>query len=215
MSLTLVIGNKTYSSWSLRPWLLLSHFGIPFSEKLLPLDTDQFRAEIPALSPSGRVPVLHDGELKVWDSLAICEYLNEAYLDQRGWPSDLAHRAIARSVSAEMHSGFAAMRNELAMNVKRVNRPLAQVSAEATADIARVQAIWTDCLERSGGPFLFGDFSIADAMFAPVVYRFRGYGIALSEAQQRYSQAILALPAIAAWEAGAANEPPMPKYEAR
>lgn len=211
---SLIIGNKTYSSWSLRPWLLLKQFGIDFDEIVLPLDTDQFRAEIHHHSPSGRVPALRDGEVIIWDSLAICEYVNERYLNLSGWPTQLQPRAVARAYAAEMHSGFAAMRNELPMNVLRIQRPRAALSEDALRDIARVHEIWRECRSSAkDGPFLTGPFSILDAMFAPVVYRFRGYGIALDAVCQAYSDAVLALPALAEWERSAAQEAPMAKYE--
>jgi glutathione S-transferase len=210
---TLIIGNKTYSSWSLRPWLLLKQFHVAFEDRVVPLDTDEFRSSIGALSPSKRVPALHDGDLIVWDSLAICEYVNERWLDGRGWPRDPKSRAYGRSLAAEMHSGFAAMRNELSMNVLRVNRPRQQLSADAQADIARVEALWREALGKFDGPFLLGEFSIADAMYAPVMYRFRGYGIALDAELQRYADRVRALPALSEWEAAAALEPKLQKYE--
>lgn len=213
--LRLIIANKTYSSWSLRPWLLLRHFGIPFEEVRLALDTDEFRQRIGALSPSGRVPVLHDGRLVVWDSLAIVEYVNECYLHGRGWPSDPATRARARSVVAEMHSGFSALRAELPMNLKRSPAPVA-TSPAAAADIARVQALWSAALAHSAGPFLFGDFGIADAFYAPVATRFRSYAVPLSADCAAYCDALYALPAMQQWCAEAAREvESLPKYDVR
>lgn len=210
----LVIGSKNYSSWSLRPWLVLRQFDVAFTEILLPLDTPEFYARIGDYSPTGRVPVLHDGEIRVWDSLAIAEYANERWLGGRGWPDDAAARAMARSVSAEMHSGFAALRSELSMNCRKrvTNHP---VSADAAADIARVKAIWAQARERfgAGGPFLFGAFSIADAMYAPVVLRFVSYDVALEGAERAYADAILALPALRAWLAATVNEPLAPLHE--
>lgn len=203
-----VIGSKNYSSWSLRPWLVLRVFGVAFEEIMLPLDTPEFYERIRGYSPTGRVPVLHDGDIRVWDSLAIAEYANERWLDGRGWPRDIAARAFARSISAEMHSGFAALRSELSMNCrKRVkNHP---VSKDAQADIARIKAIWREARERFGssGPFLFGTFGIADAMYAPVVLRFVSYDVALDRVESAYADAILALPALQEWLAATVNEP--------
>ncbi|HSN00880.1 MAG TPA: glutathione S-transferase family protein [Rudaea sp.] len=210
----LVIGSKNYSSWSLRPWLVLRVFGVAFDEILLPLDTPEFHERIHRYSPTGRVPVLHDGVVRVWDSLAIAEYANERWLGGRGWPADTAARALARSISAEMHSGFAALRTELPMNWrKRVkNHP---ISKDAQADIARVKAIWREARERfgAGGPFLFGAFGIADAMYAPVVLRFVSYDVALDPVERAYADAILALPALREWLAATVNEPLAPLHE--
>lgn len=206
MTTTLVIGNKNYSSWSLRPWLLLRHFGVGFAEIQLPLDTPEFHERIAALSPSRRVPALHDGGLVVWDSLAICEYANERWLDGRGWPRDLATRALARSAAAEMHSGFAALRGQLPMNLRRQPRERHWDDA-AQRDIDRVQALWAGLRARAGGgDFLCGDFGIVDAMFAPVCVRFRGYGVALEPASEAYADAIYALPAMREWIDAASRE---------
>jgi glutathione S-transferase len=203
----LVIGNKNYSSWSLRPWLLLRHSGVPFRELKLPLDTPQFEARIGDYAPNRRVPALHDGEIRLWDSLAICEYANERWLDGRGWPADLAMRALARSISAEMHSGFTALRNELPFNCRK-RAPLRQVSVEAAAEIERVLAIWRETRRAHGaaGSFLFGTFGIADAMYAPVVLRFIGHGVTLDAETQRYADSITALPALREWLAEASTE---------
>ncbi|MHB8447461.1 MAG: glutathione S-transferase family protein [Rudaea sp.] len=210
----LVVGSKNYSSWSLRPWLLLRQFGVAFEEIVLPLDVPEFYARIADYSPTGRVPVLHDGEVRVWDSLAIAEYANERWLGGRGWPAAAAARALARAISAEMHSGFAALRSELPMNCrKRVkNHP---ASKQAQADIARVKAIWRETRERFGkdGPFLFGAFGIADAMYAPVVLRFVSYDVALDPAERAYADTILALPAMQDWLAATLNEPIAPLHE--
>lgn len=208
MATTLVIGNKNYSSWSLRPWLLLRHHGVPFTEHRLLLDTPAFHAEVARWSPSHRVPALHDGQTVVWDSLAICEYANERWLDGKGWPADIGLRAVARSAAAEMHSGFGALRSQLPMNVRRQPR-LPHWDAGADADIARVQAIWQDLRERSGngGPFLCGEqFGIVDAMYAPVCVRFRGYGVPLDATAAAYLRAVFALPAMREWEAAALAE---------
>ena len=206
MSTTLVIGNKNYSSWSLRPWLLLRHFGVNFLEILLPLDTPEFHERVAALSPSRRVPALHDGELVVWDSLAICEYANERWLDGRGWPRDLAKRALARSAAAEMHSGFSALRGQLPMNVRRQPRERHWDEA-AQRDIDRVQALWRKLRAQAGdGDFLCGQFGIVDAMYAPVCVRFRGYGVALDPVCAAYVDAIYALPAMREWVAAGLAE---------
>ncbi|HEY6893938.1 MAG TPA: glutathione S-transferase family protein [Rhodanobacteraceae bacterium] len=212
---TLVIGNKNYSSWSLRPWLLMRHHGVEFDEVRLPLDTPEFARGIARWSPSGRVPVMHCGDLVVWDSLAICEYVNETWLDGRGWPADAEARAVARAVSAEMHSGFQALRNALPLNCRR-RAAATSISAEVRADIDRIARIWRECRARyaAGGPYLFGRFSIADAMYAPVVLRFRSYVVPLGEVERRYSDTMLALPALGEWLAAAEAEGmPLPKYD--
>lgn len=204
--LTLVIANKNYSSWSLRAWLFLKNTGAPFREIRIPLDTPETRSQIARYSPSGRVPVLLDGPRTVWDSLAICEYINETVPGANGWPEGLAARAMARSVSAEMHSGLAALRNEMPMNI-RARRRITPSDA-ARADVARVLTNWESCRAQhgAGGPWLFGRFSIADAMYAPVVFRFQTYGVALTGSAAEYTRAVLAHPAVAEWEAAAAAE---------
>jgi len=208
----IVLGNKNLSSWSLRPWVLLRHAEIPFRERVLPFEAEGWRDAIVALSPTRRVPVLHDGELVVWDSLAICEYVADAFPGARLWPTDRSARAVARSVSAEMHSGFPNMRRDLSMDVvaRLPRRPFAR---ETEDELVRVQGIWTECRARAAGlsgedagPFLFGRFSIADAMFAPVVWRFRTYGIELSGEARAYSDTMLALPAMREWEQAAIAE---------
>ena len=208
MATTLVIGNKNYSSWSLRPWLLLRHFGVAFDEVRLLLDTPGFAQQVARWSPSHRVPVLHDGDRVVWDSLAICEYANERWLDGQGWPDDIGQRAVARSAAAEMHSGFAALRAQLPMNVRRQPR-LPHWDARADADIARVQEIWRDLRAQAGGRgrFLCGEsFGVVDAMFAPVCVRLRGYGVALDATASDYVEAIFALPAMQQWTQAALAE---------
>lgn len=203
---TLVIGNKAYSSWSLRPWLLLKQANIPFDEIRIPLYQDDHAAKIRRYSQAGKVPVLIDGGVTVWESLAICEYVAERHAGQHLWPADSAVRAFGRAISAEMHAGFSALRGQLGMNVRHV-LPRKGMSAEVATDIARLEAIWTDSLRRHGGPFLLGDFSVADAMFAPVATRFRTYSVALSASAQRYANTVLALPAMQEWYAAAAAEP--------
>jgi glutathione S-transferase len=204
--LTLVIGNKTYSSWSLRAWILLKHLGLPFDEMVIPLDTPQTRELLEAQGPSGRVPVLHHGELHVWDSLAICEYLVE--LTGRGWPPDTAARAVARAVSAEMHSGFTTLRSLWPMNARARNRHTA-VPAALTADVERIDELWNDCRSRfgHGGPWLFGEYSVADAMYAPVVLRFNTYGARISPTARWYMAAVLEDAALQEWLQGAKQEP--------
>lgn len=207
--LQLVIGNKNFSSWSLRPWLLLKQAGLPFREIPVRLRQADTNAQILAHSPSGKVPALIDGDLTVWDSLAICEYLAEkASLNQVDlWPADPKARAEARSVSAEMHSGFAALRQQMSMEVA-ASRPGEGQTPEVLADIARIAALWTSCRERfaAAGPFLFGDFSVADAMYAPVAFRFHTYGVELPPLAAAYRDTLLALPAMQEWAAGARAE---------
>ncbi len=204
---TLAIGNKNYSSWSLRPWLLLRQAGITFEEVRIPLYAPESAAALAKWSPSGKVPALHDGDIRVWDSLAICEYLAERFPDKELWPSDVAARAVARSVSAEMHSGFTALREHMSMSI-RARRPGRGRTPKSLADIARIVSIWTDCRARFGadGDFLFGRFSIADAMYAPVVLRFLTYGVVLEGVAKGYAETVLALPALKEWMADAEVE---------
>lgn len=207
MGLTLVIGNKAYSSWSLRPWLLMRHSGIPFDEVRLPLYTERWNAEIGRYSPSGRVPALFDGETKIWDSLAICEYLAEREPHKQLWPRDRSARALARAVSAEMHSGFSELRTQMPMNVRR-RLPDRGRTPGALKDIARIERLWNDCRQRFGqnGPFLFGQFSIADAMYAPVASRFYTYDVELDPVSREYVGTLLSLPAMQRWIAEAQAE---------
>ncbi len=210
-SLVLVIGNKNYSSWSLRPWLLMSYFDLPFKEVKLPLDTPEFFQRIADYSPVAKVPVLRDGDETIWDSLAICEVVNERYLDGRAWPKDPKTRAAARCAVAEMHSGFAALRSQLPMNCHREKDDYRWNDA-ADRDIARIQSLWLDLRTRFGndGPFLCGQFGIVDAMFAPVCARFKAYGVAMDENASRYVETIYQIPAMQAWLAEAKLEPPKP-----
>lgn len=216
MALTLVIGNKNYSSWSMRPWMALKGANIPFNEIVIPLYTGAAdKQKILDVTKSGKVPALIDGDITVWDSLAIVEYLVERFPDARLWPSDRAARAHARSVSAEMHSGFMALRNECGMNI---HRPIAskKLSEDAQANVARVQEIWTDCRARYGGqgPYLFGAFTGADAMFAPVVHRFRTYDIATSAPVRDYMKTMQANAAFAKWTEDALAETlVIPRFE--
>jgi glutathione S-transferase len=205
MTLKLVIGNKNYSSWSMRPWLALRANNIAFEEVFIPLYTgDADKQRILGFSRAGKVPTLIDGDVTVWDSLAIIEYLAERFPEAKLWPEDRADRAYARSISAEMHSGFMALRNECPMNLHRPVRKAA-LSQDARANIARIQEIWLDCRERQNklggkpGPFLFGAFGAADAMFAPVVYRFRSFAIDVAPKVRAYMDTMLALPAVEEW----------------
>jgi glutathione S-transferase len=214
-NLILAIGNKAYSSWSLRPWLLMKQTGIGFDEIRLSLYEDGAKQKILQYSAAGKVPVLKDGDLTIWDSLAICEYLAEKCPEKRLWPSETAARACARSISAEMHSGFTNLRTQMPMNVRREIAGRAR-TAEVLADISRIETIWNDCRSRFGarGPFLFGAFSIADAMYAPVVSRLRTYGVALAGAAAQYAGTIHALPAMQEWIAAAHAETEVnPQYE--
>ena len=189
--LLLTIGNKNYSSWSLRPWILMKHLGLSFTERSLPLDTPEFARDIVALSPSRRVPVLNDGDIMIWDSLAICEYACE--LAGSGWPRERAARAMARSACAEMHAGFSILRSQWPMNARATGRHTAP-NPERTAEIVRIEQLWNDCRTRFGsaGPWLFGGYSVADAMYAPVVLRFRTYGARVNDASAGYMRAALA-----------------------
>ena len=210
--LELVIGGKRISSWSLRAWLVLRHFGIPFRERtveLSPMSIPMWgrRERLMAHSPSGLVPVLRAGGLAIWETIAICEYVAERFAERRMWPSDAPRRAIARAVSAEMHAGFADLRAECPVDIG-FTHPTPALSEDARKDIARVAALWTECRSRYGhdGPFLFGAFSIADAMFAPVVTRFRTYGIALDHECERYADVVWSLPAMQEWVTQARTE---------
>ena len=205
---TIYIANRNYSSWSLRAWLALKHTGAAFDEVLIPLREATTRPTLLRHSPSGRVPALHHGDLVVWESLAIGEYLAETFPTARLWPEDPKARAVARAASAEMHAGFAALRSHLPVNM-RSSFPNRGVTPEAQADINRVMALWRDCRKRFGGngEFLFDHFTVADAMYAPVVSRFRTYKIELEEEAQRYADALWALPALQEWLAAARNEP--------
>jgi glutathione S-transferase len=200
MSLTLVIGNKNYSSWSLRPWLYMRHFDIAFEEVRIPLYRPDSHEQIQRYSPSGKVPVLIEGENIVWDSLAILEFMAEHIPYARGWPERIAARAFARSVCAEMHSGFAALRSECGMNCRREPRPKT-LSPDAHRDIARIRQIWQQCRAHfgSGGPWLMGEFSIVDAMYAPVVLRFHQYALEAGPVEHAYIATMLAHPALQEW----------------
>ena len=193
--LKLIIGDKNYSSWSMRPWTLLTQANIPFEETVILLGEPDTKAKIAQVSPSGTVPVLVDGELVVHDSLAICEYLAEKFPEKGLWPRDPAQRARARAVSAEMHSSFGNLRSKMPMNIR--NRyPGKGMTPEVALDVARISALWADCVQRSGGPYLFGGFGIADAMYTPIVFRLQTYGVALEGAAAEYQRRMLGTTAL-------------------
>ncbi len=205
---TLIMGNKNYSSWSMRPWLVMKHIELPFDEVVIPLYQGDYRNTLLRYSPSGKVPVLKHGEYTIWDSLAICEYLSEIFPDRRLWPADLHVRAYARSISAEMHSGFQNLRQNMPMNC-RLSRPGYGRIPDVDRDIERIVAIWTECRKRFGskGDFLFGTFGIADAMYAPVASRFKTYGVTFNGAAQDYVNTIMDLPSMKEWYDSARKEP--------
>jgi glutathione S-transferase len=200
MSMTLVIGNKNYSSWSMRPWIAMKVAGIPFQEKLIHLHTGEFKAAIMAFSPAGKVPVLVDDGVPVWESLAILEHLAERFPAARLWPAVPAARAHARAVAAEMHAGFAPLRNHCPMNMRRPPKKR-DLTPEVAANVKRIDELWSDCRARfgRGGPFLFGTFGAADAMYAPVVSRFVTYMLDASPAARDYIASVTALRAWAEW----------------
>jgi glutathione S-transferase len=205
-SLKLVIGNKNYSSWSMRPWVAMTAFNIPFQEIRVLLDRADTSSRIAQFSPAGRVPILLAGETVIWDSLAICEYLAEQFPEKKMWPDDVAARAEARAICAEMHCGFTGVRSSMWMNIK-TRFPGKGRTPEAQADIGRISEIWENCLSRSGpGAYLFGEFSLVDAYFAPVVMRFRTYEVVLGPALDAYVERVAAYPAVAQWIAGALAE---------
>lgn len=210
----LYIGNKNYSSWSMRPWVLLRHFNIPFEEVLLRFDSfdpkSKFKTHLAAVSPTGKVPALVDEDLVVWDTLAIAEYLAERHPELPLWPADRKARAQARSYCAEMHSGFGALREHCAQNIEAslpdVGARLLRAEPGVVRDLQRVESLWSEALKASGGPFLFGDFSIVDAYYAPVVGRLRTYGLPVSPTVQTYMDRIWQSPGVSAWVADALNE---------
>jgi glutathione S-transferase len=205
----LVIGNKNYSSWSFRPWIAMTALGIPFEEILIPfgspLGNPDFKARLAAYTPAGLVPVLIDGDVHVWETLAIMEYLAEKCPDKQVWPADVKARAHARAIASEMHAGFSALRGECPMNIRRPVRERA-VSAAAQANVKRIEEIWSGCRAKYGGPFLFGRFCAADAMYAPVVARLNTYGIKVGREARSYMEAMMALPAWVEWRKGALAE---------
>ena len=203
----LIIGNKNYSSWSLRPWILMKHFDIAFDEQYIWLFSAQMQSDMQRYSPSLKVPVLRDDDLKVWDSLAICEYISEQYLQGSGWPKATSQRSIARSICAEMHSGFNAIRSEMPMNCRREPSAIT-LTDQAALEIKRVIDIFDQCLEQPSqtGSFLFGEFSIADAFYMPIVARFNCYSIDVPNNVSKYMQTMLNLPAYQRWLLQARDE---------
>lgn len=206
-NLTLVIGNKNYSSWSLRPWMALTMAGIPFEEVVIQLAQPRTKAEITSHSNAGRVPVLHHGKLTVWESLAILEYLAEVFPDKGLWPRTKAARVLARAVSSEMHAGFSALRNACPMNLRRPRKPVA-LTDEVNADIQRIEDIWRECRKNfaKSGKFLFGKFGNADSMFAPVVTRFDTYDIKVAKDTRQYMDSVMATSAFKSWKDAALKE---------
>jgi glutathione S-transferase len=207
MTLKLIIGNKNYSSWSFRPWLAMKVAGIGFDEEVISLDASEFKVRLGATGGSGKVPVLIDGPVRVWESLAILEYLAEHFSAARLWPDDVSARAEARAIAAEMHAGFGALRRELPMNMRRPAKART-LSAEAQEDVRRIEAIWARCRKRStnAGPFLFGAFGAADAMYAPVVSRFYTYSVGMGAVARTYMQDVMALSAWGEWQTAALQE---------
>lgn len=202
----LIFANRNYSSWSLRAWLVLRHFGIPFDEDLVMLSGEGWREAIRRKSPSGKVPVLVDGDVVVPETIAIIEYLNDKYPAKGIWPSNRVERALARAAAAEMHGGFGALRNAAPMNL-RASHPGKVDLDEVAGDLKRIERLWADLLSRSGGPYLFGSFTAADAMFAPVAARIRTYALPVTDVAGEYVEAIYALPAFQEWLAEAVKEP--------
>lgn len=205
--LHLIIANRNYSSWSLRPWLAMTMAGLDFDETLIQLDTPAMKKQIAEHSRAGRLPVLRHGNVSVWESLAILEYLAETFPEKNFWPKTKATRAVARAISNEMHAGFSGLRNTCPMNLRRPQKPIALNDA-TRADIARIEEIWRDCRKTygKGGRFLFGKFCNADAMFAPVVTRFETYAIPVAGDTRAYMDAVLATPAFQKWKAAALKE---------
>jgi glutathione S-transferase len=208
MVLKLIIGNKNYSSWSLRPWIAMKVGGIPFEETVISLDAADFKMHVRPVSGTGKVPVLIDDDVRVWESLAILEYLAEKFGSAGLWPADTAARAHARAIANEMHAGFLPLRRHLLMNMWRpiIKRDL---TPEVAANVQRIEAIWNDCRARFGkdGPFLFGHFGVADAMYAPMVSRLHTYAVAVGAGTRAYMDAVMALPAWRDWHAAAVKEP--------
>ncbi|MGB0843962.1 MAG: glutathione S-transferase family protein [Alphaproteobacteria bacterium] len=202
----LFIANKNYSSWSFRPWLALKVKQVEFEEDFQRFDDENQNPHFKEFSPAGKVPTLKDEDLYVWDSLAILEYLADLHPDKGFWPTDVKQRAHARAISNEMHSGFSGLRSECPMNMRRPVETLSKSDA-VVKDVERIEAIWSSCLAESGGPFLFGEFSNADAMFAPVVSRIKTYTLSTSAVVQAYTAAMTSLPAWQEWEAAALEEP--------
>jgi glutathione S-transferase len=203
--LTLYIGNKNYSSWSFRPWIAMTAAGVPFREVLIPFDFPAGNPRFKEISPTGRVPVLHHGDIRVWESLSIIEYVADLFPDRNIWPAGAGDRAVARSVSMEMLSGFRALRNACPMNMRRAKGRI-DLPEGVDADVARISTIWKELRARSGGPYLFGEFCAADAMFAPVVNRFEAYDLVADAAALDYMAAMKSHPAWKSWETAALAE---------
>jgi glutathione S-transferase len=202
----LIFANRNYSSWSMRSWLVLRHFGIPFEEELTPLSGEHWKENLQARSPTGKVPVLVDGDLVVPETIAIIEYAAELFPRKRIWPADRQQRALARAASAEMHAGFSTLRKVAPMNLRASYQ--GRVSLDDIADdLRRIEALWGELLDSSGGPYLFGAFCAADAMYAPVATRLRTYGLPASDTAEAYVEAIYALPAFQEWLGAAIKEP--------
>jgi glutathione S-transferase len=208
LKLKLIIGNKNYSSWSFRPWIAMKVAGIAFEEEVISLEASDFKARVGKVSGTGKVPALVDGNVHVWESLAILEYLAEKYPHAHLWPADPAARALARAIAAEMHAGFGPLRRHLPMNMWRPVTPR-QLTPEVETNVRRIEAIWTDCRRRYGadGAFLFGGFGAADAMYAPVISRFHTYGVEVGATARAYMDVVMALPAWGEWRAAALAEP--------
>jgi len=217
----LYIGNKNYSSWSMRPWVLLTETGIPFEEVVVRFDSfepgSKFKTEILKHNPAGKVPVLVDGDLAVWDTIAIAEYLAEKFPEKNLWPADTKRRALARSVTAEMHSGFTGVRNHFGLNIEarlpEVGAKVLAEQADVRKEVDRLVSMWTSLLAESGGPMLFGDFTIADAFYAPVVTRFVTYGVPVPPVVQAYMDRVLALRSLSAWRRDALAEQDFLQFE--
>ncbi|NWG24808.1 MAG: glutathione S-transferase family protein [Pseudorhodoplanes sp.] len=209
MGMKLIVGNKNYSSWSMRPWIAMRVFGIDFTDEVIPLYQPGSREKILAHSPSGKVPCLIDGDIAVWETLAILDYLADKFPNLPLWPKDMKARAMARAISSEMHAGFAPLRNHLPMNMRRDPKRPRDLTPDVEANVERIDAIWSGARAQFGkdGPFLFGAFTNADAMYAPVVSRFASYNIKVGEPSRRYMDAVMALPAWKEWEVAGLAEP--------
>jgi glutathione S-transferase len=208
LGLKLILGNKNYSSWSFRPWIGMRMAGVPFEEEVVSLNAPDFKARVGSVSGTGKVPVLIDGDVRVWESLAILEYVAEKFPAARLWPDDPAARAHARAISSEMHAGFLPLRRLCPMNMWRPVKKR-ELTPEVAVNVARIDALWSDCRTRfgRGGPFLFGTFGAADAMYAPVVSRFHTYAVEVGPASRAYMQAVMALPAWSEWQEAGRREP--------
>jgi len=205
--LHLVIANKNYSSWSLRPWLAMTMAGLPFDETIIPLDMPSTKKQIAEHSGAGRLPVLHHGKITIWETLAILEYLAETFPEKNLWPKSKSARARARAISNEMHAGFTGLRNSCPMNLRRTPKPI-KLNEETNAEIIRIEEIWRECRNTfgKGGKFLFGKFCIADAMFAPVVTRFDNYAISVGRDTRAYMDVVMATKAFQKWKSAALEE---------